>query len=80
MHYTSDLDTFADAIVERFDKAIAATQNVPNLERFVMEDLFWAETPLLESVGAREPWVCELRDKIRFVSTRFLFFYHSLRM
>ena len=30
-----------------------------------MEDIFWSGTPLLESVGEKEPHVVELRETIR---------------
>ena len=34
-------------------------------QQFVLEDIFWADTPLLESVGEHEPKVEELREHIR---------------
>ena len=33
--------------------------------QFIMEDIFWSGTPLLESVGENEPHVVELRQTIR---------------
>ena len=33
--------------------------------QFIMEDIFWSGTPLLESVGENEPHVVELRQAIR---------------
>lgn len=35
------------------------------LTQFIMEDIFWSGTPLLESVGEHEPFVEELREAIR---------------
>ncbi|XP_022110107.1 dynein heavy chain 1, axonemal-like isoform X1 [Acanthaster planci] len=64
-HYSTNLNNFETALVGLFDKGIASTQNVPQLEKFVLEDIFWADTPLLESVGEHEPRVEELRDTIR---------------
>ncbi len=32
--------------------------------QFIMEDIFWSGTPLLESVGEHEPFVEELREEI----------------
>ncbi len=64
-HYSTNLNNFENALVGLFDKGISSTQNVPQLEKFVLEDIFWADTPLLESVGEHEPRVEELRDTIR---------------
>ena len=35
------------------------------LLQYIMEDIFWSGTPLLESVGEHEPAVEELRETIR---------------
>ena len=62
--YSTPLSKFEPALIGLFDKAIGSTQHVPQLERYVLEELFWRETALLESVGANEPYVCQLREKI----------------
>ena len=38
--------------------------------QYIMEDIFWSGTPLLESVGEHEPPVEELRDTIRNAITK----------
>lgn len=65
VHYNTSYDSFETVLVRLFDNAIGSTQHVPQLERYVLEELFWSGTPLLESVGAHEPHVEELRNTIR---------------
>ncbi|KAK2152282.1 hypothetical protein LSH36_335g03002 [Paralvinella palmiformis] len=65
VHYSTMLTSFESVLVSLFDKGIASTQNVPQLEKFIMEDIFWSGTPLLESVGEHEPFVEELRQTVR---------------
>ncbi|XP_064629143.1 dynein axonemal heavy chain 1-like isoform X2 [Lineus longissimus] len=64
VHYSTNLNSFETVLVALFDKGIASTQNVPQLEKYIMEDIFWSGTPLLESVGEHEPHVEELRDDV----------------
>jgi len=64
VRYSTPLGNFEPALVGLFDKAIASTQHVPQLERYVLEELFWRGSALLESVGTHEPHVDELRNKI----------------
>ncbi|XP_078000357.1 dynein axonemal heavy chain 1-like isoform X2 [Glandiceps talaboti] len=64
-HYSTHLNNFESVLIGLFDSAIGKTQSVPQLEKFVLEDIFWADTPLLESVGEHEPPVEELRETIR---------------
>uniref|UniRef100_UPI0037E91524 dynein axonemal heavy chain 1 n=1 Tax=Semicossyphus pulcher TaxID=241346 RepID=UPI0037E91524 len=65
VHYSTPLDNFESSIINLFDKGIQATYNVPQLEKFVMKELFIGDDPLLESVNFWEPEVTELREKIR---------------
>ena len=40
-------------------------QAIPQLEKRIMERLFWkGSAPLLESVGCKEPLVCKRRERI----------------
>lgn len=64
--FSTDLNLFEEKLIKLFDNAIAATSAVPQLEKFVMEKLFWkGNDPLLESVGQQEPPVVEKREKLR---------------
>ncbi|XP_068109284.1 dynein axonemal heavy chain 1 [Hyperolius riggenbachi] len=65
VHFSTPLDNFESTLMMLFDKGILATHTVPQLEKFVLEDLFISGTPLLESVGLHEPPVEELRNNIR---------------
>ncbi|XP_077133083.1 dynein axonemal heavy chain 1 isoform X2 [Ranitomeya variabilis] len=64
-HFSTPLENFETSLMTLFDKGILATHSVPQLEKFVLEDLFISGTPLLESVGLHEPAVEELRSNIR---------------
>ncbi|XP_069500104.1 dynein axonemal heavy chain 1 [Ambystoma mexicanum] len=64
VHFNTPLENFETALKSLFDKGINATSKVPQLEKFVMEDMFISGTPLLESVGLHEPPVEELRKSI----------------
>ena len=63
--YGIDLQNFEQNVINLFDKGIACTKNVPQLEKMVMKKLFWSATPLLETVGENEPPVVETREFIR---------------
>ncbi|XP_056381079.1 dynein axonemal heavy chain 1 isoform X2 [Hyla sarda] len=64
-HFSTPLENFETTLMTLFDKGIQATHSVPQLEKFVLEDLFISGTPLLESVGLHELAVEELRNNIR---------------
>ena len=44
---------------------VAVRDVIPFFWQYVLEDISWADTPLLESVGEHEPRVEDLRDTIR---------------
>ncbi|KAK7907430.1 hypothetical protein WMY93_016042 [Mugilogobius chulae] len=64
VHYSTPLDHFPSSLVKLFDEGILTTDNVPQVEKFVMENLFFGGKVLLESVNLWEPEVIELRKKI----------------
>ena len=63
--YSTSPESFEPSVITCFDKGIQATKNVPQLEKRVMEKLFWSGTPLLESVGENESEVKRMREAIR---------------
>ena len=65
VQYSTDLESFERVVIMLFDKGITCTKNVPQLEKMVIEGLFWSGTPLLESVGENEPEVVKLRETVR---------------
>ncbi|XP_036367019.1 dynein heavy chain 1, axonemal-like isoform X1 [Octopus sinensis] len=64
-HYSTTLADFESCVLSLFDKGINSTQAVPQLEKYILEDIFWSGTPLLESVGEHEPHVEEMRSTIQ---------------
>ncbi|XP_069062696.1 dynein axonemal heavy chain 1 [Pleurodeles waltl] len=64
VHFNTPLENFQTILMSLFNKGIQATTKVPQLEKFVMEEMFISGTPLLESVGLHEPPVEELRKTI----------------
>ncbi|XP_070190635.1 dynein axonemal heavy chain 1-like isoform X2 [Littorina saxatilis] len=72
VHYSTSLPSFESTLISLFDKGILSTHNVPQLEKYILEDIFWSGTPLLESVGEHEPPVEELRETIRHAIQRAL--------
>ncbi|CAG5132289.1 unnamed protein product, partial [Candidula unifasciata] len=65
VHFSTNLSNFEITLINLFDKGIQATQNVPQLEREILQEIFWSGIPLLESVGEHEPPVEELRSTVR---------------
>ncbi|RUS78759.1 hypothetical protein EGW08_013475 [Elysia chlorotica] len=65
VHFSTSLPSFENTLIMLFDKGIQATQNVPQLEREILKNIFWSGIPLLESVGEHEPPVEELRATVR---------------
>ena len=37
-----------------FEKGAASVQDIPQIEKFVMEDLFWSDTPMLQTIATHE--------------------------
>ncbi|XP_028841933.1 dynein heavy chain 1, axonemal isoform X2 [Denticeps clupeoides] len=64
VHYSTPLENFESSVMTLFENGILSTYNVPQIEKFVMKNMFISGTPLLESVGLWEPAVKKLREKI----------------
>jgi len=45
---------FTDVVVSVYDRAAASVQDIPQLEKFVMEGLFWSDTPMLQTIASHE--------------------------
>ncbi|KAG7477961.1 hypothetical protein MATL_G00075170 [Megalops atlanticus] len=63
--YSTPLENFEKSVINLFDKGIMSTHNIPQLDKFVLKDMFISGTPLLESVALWEPAVVEVRERIR---------------
>ncbi|CAJ1990204.1 dynein heavy chain [Leishmania donovani] len=66
--YSISFDDFEAAIVDLFNDAIACTESIPHVERYVMTQYFWSrdgEGPFLDSVKKEEEHVCLLRERVQ---------------
>ncbi|KAI5607101.1 dynein heavy chain 1, axonemal, partial [Silurus asotus] len=65
VHYSTPLENFETSIISLLDKGILCTHKLPQLDKFIMKNLFITGVPLLESVCLWEPAVNELRERVR---------------
>uniref|UniRef100_A0A8B9M6P2 Dynein axonemal heavy chain 1 n=1 Tax=Accipiter nisus TaxID=211598 RepID=A0A8B9M6P2_9AVES len=65
VHFSPPVESFEKSLISLFDKGILVTHTVPQLEKYVLENILITGTPLLESVGLHEPEVEELREAMR---------------
>ncbi|XP_025927284.1 dynein heavy chain 1, axonemal [Apteryx rowi] len=65
VHFSTPVENFEKSLISLFNKGILATHTVPQLEKYVLENIFITGTPLLESVDLHEPAVEKLRETIR---------------
>ncbi|CAH8592966.1 unnamed protein product [Schistosoma turkestanicum] len=70
-HYSTPTAQFPNILIQIFDKAINSTQDIPQIEQYVIEGITWAEKQLLEAVGLHEPPVYE---KLRQQCTEYINF------
>ncbi len=62
--YKTQLSLFEEKLVTLFKNAISQLQNVPTLEREIMENLIWTHTPVLASVHQMEQGVTNIQKRI----------------
>uniref|UniRef100_A0A8C3K8B9 Dynein axonemal heavy chain 1 n=1 Tax=Calidris pygmaea TaxID=425635 RepID=A0A8C3K8B9_9CHAR len=65
VHFSPPVETFEKSLISLFDKGILVTHTVPQLEKYVLQNMLITDTPLLDSVGLHEPEVEELREAVR---------------
>ncbi|CAJ1051390.1 LOW QUALITY PROTEIN: dynein heavy chain 1%2C axonemal [Xyrichtys novacula] len=70
IHYSTPPEQFETSIINLFDKGILATHNVPQLDKFVMRELFFPNERFVDSVSLWETEVNELREKLRSALTQ----------
>ncbi|KAK7127569.1 hypothetical protein R3I93_020220 [Phoxinus phoxinus] len=63
VHYSTPLESFETSIINLFDKGILSTHNIPQVDKFVMTNMFIVGD-VLWSVGLWEPGVKNLRESI----------------
>ncbi|XP_037242845.1 dynein heavy chain 1, axonemal [Falco rusticolus] len=65
IHFSPPVESFEKSLISLFNKGILVTHTVPQLEKYVLENIVITDTPLLDSVGLHEPEVEELREAVR---------------
>ncbi|KAM9533492.1 LOW QUALITY PROTEIN: dynein axonemal heavy chain 1 [Guaruba guarouba] len=65
IHFSPPAESFEKSLVSLFDEGILATHTVPQLEKYVLENVAITGTPLLDSVGLQEPEVGKIRETMR---------------
>ena len=54
---------FVESVLSVYDRAAASVQDIPQLEKFVMEDLFWSDTPMLQTISIHEGVAVACRER-----------------
>ena len=52
--YRIEPSAFVAGVLAVYDKAAASVQDIPQLEKFVMENVFWSDTPMLQTIATHE--------------------------
>lgn len=55
---------FGERINVMFEKVITSLQNIPQVERNIMKNLFWSQSPVLSSVHKMEVKVVSIQQRI----------------
>lgn len=63
--YNMDPKLFENMLVSVFEKGIAAAEGLPELEPAVLDRIFWASKPLLETVNGQEAVVTQILSKLK---------------
>ena len=64
IQYNTPPRAFIDAAIASFSTASGVVQDIPQLEKFVMEGLFWSSTPVLQTISAHEGLAKELLEAL----------------
>lgn len=64
LQYNVDFESLEVGLLALFDKAIATTDNLPQLEPLVLDQMFWAAKPILQTVNRRESAVSKIRKAL----------------
>ncbi|KAI8896128.1 dynein heavy chain and region D6 of dynein motor-domain-containing protein [Globomyces pollinis-pini] len=55
VQYNVDLHSFESTLLAIFDKCFTAAESLPQLEPLVLDQIFWATKPTLQSINGRDP-------------------------
>ncbi|XJO76015.1 hypothetical protein BDV3_006595 [Batrachochytrium dendrobatidis] len=61
LQYNTDFRAFESSLMAIFEKAINTPENLPQLEPLVLDQMFWASKPTLQTVHHKEPAINKLR-------------------
>jgi dynein heavy chain len=64
LNYNIDLQQFEVTLVSIFDKSFSTSENLPQLEPLVLEQIFWAAKPTLQGVHCKEIAARKARSKL----------------
>ena len=65
LKYNIDLTQYETVVLAAFDKALGAVEGLPDLEPVVMDQMFWATKPTLQTPHSKEANVVHLRERLR---------------
>ncbi|NXX05401.1 DYH1 protein, partial [Larus smithsonianus] len=65
VHFSPPVESFEKSLISLFEEGILVTHTVPQLEKYVLENILITDTLLLDSVGLHEPEVEELREAMQ---------------
>nr|KAJ3421411.1 Dynein heavy chain 1, axonemal [Polyrhizophydium stewartii] len=65
LQYNIDPVVFEGTLMAIFEKAISTPENLPQLEPLVLDQMFWAAKPTLQTVHSKEPAVNRLRASLQ---------------
>ncbi|KAJ3087451.1 Dynein heavy chain 1, axonemal [Quaeritorhiza haematococci] len=63
--YNIDPALYEQIVLSLFDKALTVVEGLPNIEPYVLDQMFWASKPLLQTPHPKEPAVVKLREKLK---------------
>lgn len=64
LQYNLDFEAFETTILSLFDKAITIPESLPQLEPLVLDQMFWATKPTLQTINGRESVVVKCRKAL----------------
>ena len=67
---SSTADSFRKGVMGTFDKALKTLSTVEQVEKMLMDRLFWSFSPVLQAIRADDPIVLKMREEIETSVTK----------
>ncbi|KAI8820875.1 dynein heavy chain and region D6 of dynein motor-domain-containing protein [Fimicolochytrium jonesii] len=64
LQYNLDFQHFETVLMSIFDKSLTTVEGLPELEPLVLDQMFWAAKPTLQTPSARDPSISRLRKSL----------------